>query len=89
MTAVEIAIPFDEAFGERLARLRKTRGYTQTELGELLGLNPVEAEPSPRSTRPWRKLREIEKLPVGDRKAVLKILDGLVVRQKLQQGGRR
>jgi len=116
----------EETFGQRLARLRKARGYTQTELGEmlglsqrmmtyyereggrppahllgpmadalgvtvdeLLGLNPVEAEPAPRSTRLWRKLREIEKLPVGDRKAVLKILDGLLVRQKLQQGGRR
>ena len=116
----------EETFGQRLARLRKARGYTQTELGELvgvsqrmvtyyeraadhppaylvpkmadalkvttdelLGVRPVEAEPAPRSTRLWRKLREIEKLPVGDRKAVLKILDGLLVRQKLQQGGRR
>lgn len=116
----------EETFGQRLARLRKARGYTQTELGELvgvsqrmvtyyeraadhpptylvpkladalkvttdelLGVRPVEAEPAPRSTRLWRKLREIEKLPGGDRKAVLKILDGLLVRQKLQQGGRR
>jgi hypothetical protein len=56
---------------------------------ELLGVRPVEAEPAPRSTRLWRKLREIEKLPVGGRKAVLKSLDGLLVRRKLQHGGRR
>ena len=120
------AAPPEETFGERLARLRKARGYTQTELGELvgvsqrmvtyyeraadhppaylvpklaealkvttdelLGVRPVEAEPAPRQTRLWRKLREIEKLPAGDRKAVMKILDGLLVRQRLQQGGRR
>ena len=120
------AAPPEETFGERLARLRKARGYTQTELGELvgvsqrmvtyyeraadhppaylvpklaealkvttdelLGVRPVEAEPAPRQTRLWRKLREIEKLPAGDRKAVMKLLDGLLVRQRLQQGGRR
>jgi transcriptional regulator with XRE-family HTH domain len=116
----------EETFGERLARLRKARGYTQTELGEmvgvsqrmmtyyeraadhppayllpklaqalgvtadeLLGLRPVEAKPVPRNTRLWRKLREIEKLPAGERKAVMKILDGLLVRQKLQSQGTR
>lgn len=116
----------EETFGERLARLRKARGYTQTELGEmvgvsqrmmtyyeraadhppayllpklaqalgvtadqLLGLRPAEAKPAPRNTRLWRKLREVEKLPPGERKAVMKILDGLLVRQKLQSQGTR
>ncbi|MGH9366294.1 MAG: helix-turn-helix domain-containing protein [Thermoanaerobaculia bacterium] len=31
--------PVEESFGERLARLRKARGYTQTELGEILDLS--------------------------------------------------
>lgn len=116
----------EETFGQRLARLRKARGYTQTELGErvgvsqrmmtyyeraadhppaallpklaqalgvtadqLLGLRPVEAKPAPPNTRLWRRLREIEKLPPGERKAVMKILDGLLTRQKLQSQGTR
>jgi len=117
--------PPKEPFGQRLARLRKARGYSQTELGELigvsqrvmtyyecqserppahllpglarllsvsvdelLGLRPVKDTPAPRNTRLWRKLREVEKLPPGDRKAVLKILDGLLARQKLAEGAR-
>jgi len=117
--------PPEETFGQRLARLRKARGYSQTELGELLGVSqrvmtyyecqterppahllPHLAEalgitvdellgvrrgretPAPRHTRLWRKLREIEKLPAGDRKAVLRVLDGLLARQKLAGGAR-
>jgi len=113
-----------ESFAERLARLRKARGFSQTELGELvgisqrmmahyegravrvpadllarlasalnvpmeelMGLSPSVDEPSPRNTRLWRKLRQIEKLPPGDRKTVLKILDGLLARQKLVSSG--
>jgi len=118
--------PVEEDFGERLARLRKARGYTQTELGEilglsqrmmtyyereegrppahllgqmaealgvsveeLLGLKPVADKPAPRNTRLWRKLREIEKLPASDRKAVIKLVDGLLARQKLNSRGTR
>ena len=33
------AAPPDERFGQRLARLRKARGFTQTELGEILGVS--------------------------------------------------
>jgi len=116
----------EEPFGPRLASLRKARGYTQTELGELLGVSqramtyyeretqrppahlltrlaevlnvsvdallgrrPIKDRPMPRNSRLWRKLREIEKLPPGDRRAVLKILDGLLARQKLQNQGSR
>ncbi|MFQ5720705.1 MAG: helix-turn-helix domain-containing protein [Acidobacteriota bacterium] len=116
----------EEPFGQRLAGLRKAQGYTQTELGELLGVSqramtyyeresqrppahllthlaeilnvsvdellgrhPVKDRPTPRNPRLWRKLRQIEKLPPGDRKAVLKILDGLLARQKLQNQGSR
>jgi transcriptional regulator with XRE-family HTH domain len=118
--------PAEESFGERLARLRKTRGYTQTALGEilglsqrmmtyyeredgrpparllgqmaealgvsvdeLLGLKPVADKPAPRNTRLWRKLREIEKLPAGDRKAVIKLVDGMLARHKLNSQGTR
>jgi transcriptional regulator with XRE-family HTH domain len=116
----------EETFGKRLARLRKTRGFSQTELGELLGvsqrvmtyyerqserppahllprlaevlgllldellgLRPTHDKPAPRNTRLWMKLREIEKLPAGDRKAVIKLVDGLLARQKLNAQGTR
>lgn len=113
-----------EPFGQRLSRLRKTRGYTQTELGqmvglsqrlmtyyereggrppghllpeiarvlkvsldELLGTKAVLDTPAPRHTRLWRKLRDVEKLPEADRKAVLRFIDALMVRQRFQQRG--
>jgi transcriptional regulator with XRE-family HTH domain len=117
--------PQTEPFGARLARLRKARGYTQTELGELLAVTqrvvtswesqgripPAEALPRlsevlgvrveallgtaplrepepPQHTRLWRKLREAEKLPEADRKAVLRFIDALLTRQRLQASAR-
>lgn len=113
-----------ESFGQRLARLRKLRGYTQrvlaTESGvsqrmiayyethtatppgdalatiaraldismdELLGLkaSATEAPASTASLRLWRQFREIESLPEADRKAVLRLVDALVEKQRLQQ----
>lgn len=116
--------PTPETFGQRLARLRKARGFSQTELGqtlgvsqrmmtyyereaerppahllpplaealrvsvdELLGMRQVKEKPGAANTRLLRKLRDIEKLPPGDRRAVLKILDGLLARQKLASQG--
>lgn len=113
-----------ETFAQRLTRLRKARGFSQTELGELvgisqrmmahyegravrvpadllarlasalnvpmeelMGLSPTRDKPAPANSRLWRKLRQIEKLPPGDRRAVLKILDGLLARQKLVSSG--
>ena len=70
----------EESFGERLARLRKALDVS---VEELLGLKPVPDKPAPHNTQLWRKLREIEKLPVSDRRAVIKLVDGLLVRQKL------
>lgn len=115
----------EETFGQRLARLRKAAGFTQTELGErlgvsqrvmtyyerqterppaallptlaqalgvsvdeLLGIRAVPDKPAPRNTRLWRKLREVEKLAPGDRKAVLRFVDALLVRQKVAGGAR-
>jgi transcriptional regulator with XRE-family HTH domain len=49
-------------------------------LDELLGLRPAEPEPAPRSARLRRKLREIERLPPADRKAILKVLDAYLAR---------
>ena len=96
--------PVEEGFGERLARLRKARGYAQTEVGEILdlsqrmalgvsvekplGLKPVADKPA-RNRRMWRKLREIEELPACDRRAVIKLVDGLLARQKLNCRGTR
>ncbi len=34
-------LPTDENLGERLARLRKERGYTQIEIAERIGINRV------------------------------------------------
>ena len=109
----------------RLAHLRRAHGFSQTELGallgvsqrvmtyyerqsdrlpahllprlaealavtvdELLGVRPVKATPAPRNTRLWRRLRDVEKLPPGDRKAVLKFVDALLVRQRVAGGAR-
>jgi transcriptional regulator with XRE-family HTH domain len=109
-----------ESFGQRLARLRKARGFTQTELGEILsvsqrvityyeresgrppahllphladalkvsvdelvGYERLEEEHVPRNPRLWRKLRDIEKLAEPDRKAVLRFVDALLAKQRL------
>lgn len=111
-----------ETFGQRLAHLRKARGFTQTELGQLVGLSqrlmtyyeseggrppghllPKLAEtlgvsvdallgvetihepPPPKHSRLWRKLRAIEDLPDADRKAVIRFVDALLARQRLQK----
>ena len=50
---------------------------------------PVADKPAPRHTRLWRKLREIEELPASDRRAVIKLVDGVLVRQKLNSRGTR
>jgi transcriptional regulator with XRE-family HTH domain len=113
-----------ETFGDRLARLRKLRGFTQRSLAsksgvsnrmiayyethefappgealaalaraldvpmdELLGLKASASE-APSSTselRLWRQLRQIEKLPDADRKAILRYVDALLTKQSLQQ----
>jgi transcriptional regulator with XRE-family HTH domain len=100
---------------------RKARGFTQTELGEFLGVSqrvvtyyeresgrpPAHLLPrladalnvtvdelvgyerlkearAPRNARLWRKLREIEKLGEADRKAVLRFVDALLAKQRLE-----
>jgi transcriptional regulator with XRE-family HTH domain len=110
-----------ESFGERLARLRKARGFTQTELGnrirmsqrmvayyerrdgrppahvlpdlayalkvtvdELVGYERLKEAQAPRNARLWRKLRELEKLGDADRKAVLRFVDALLAKQRLE-----
>ncbi|MFC1641664.1 helix-turn-helix domain-containing protein [Myxococcota bacterium] len=109
-------------FGQRLARLRKARGYTQVELGELLGISqrvvtyyeresgrppghllpkladalgvsvtvllgdePESESPHPRHTRLWRKLREIEKLPEADRKTIMRMIDAMLIRHRVEK----
>ena len=69
-----------------LPRLAEALGVT---VDELMGVRPVKEPPvTPRNTRLWRKLRDIEKLPPGDRKAVLKFVDALLVRQRVAGGAR-
>jgi len=115
-----------EEFGQRLARLRKASGYTQTELAELLGttqrmMTYYESESgrppghllgrmakllgvsidgllgqerlkeasAPRHSRLWRKLRDIEKLPEADRKAVVRLVDALLAKYRFEQEAER
>jgi len=86
-----------ETFGQRLLRLRQARGYSQREFGERVDVSQrmmtyyereAEQPPAPRNTRLWRKPRDFEKLPPGDRKAVLKFVDALLVRQRVAGGAR-
>ena len=104
-----------EGFGKRLAQIRKSRGVTQAELGdavgvsnrviayyeqedaqppgailvdlaralrvsadELLNLKPIKHKDSPKTTRLLNRLRQVEKLPSTDQKAVLKFVDALL-----------
>ena len=108
-----------ESFGSRLARIRKTRGYSQytlaDEIGisqrmvayyeaqtgrppahlipkisevldvtadELLGISAFKETDGARNSRLWRKLRQVEKLPPSDRRALLKMLDALLAQQR-------
>lgn len=69
-----------------LPRLAEALGVT---VDELMGVRPVKDEtPARRNTRLWRKLRDVEKLAPGDRKAVLKFVDALLVRQRVAGGSR-
>jgi hypothetical protein len=69
-----------------LPRLAEALGVS---VDELRGVRPFkEQAPGPRNTRLWRKLRDIERLPPGDRKAVQKFVDALLVRQKVAGGAR-
>lgn len=109
----------EESFGERLARIRKARGYSQytlaDEIGisqrmvayyeaqtgrppahlipkisevldvtadELLGISEVKDAEGAKNSRLWRKLRQVEKLPPSDRRALLKMLDALLAQQR-------
>ncbi len=69
-----------------LARLADALDVT---VDDLLGRRPLKRPPPPRNSRLWRKLREIEKLPAPDRKAVLRMVDGLLARQRLNEKGNR
>lgn len=53
----------------------------------LLGQVRLKTPPPPRHTRLWRKLREIEKLPEADLKAVLRLVDALLSKHKLDTRG--
>lgn len=103
-----------DGFGDRLARLRKSHGLSQAELGrrvgvskrvivyyeadgaqppgallaelartlntsadELLGLKPVKNITSPKTARLRNRLHRVERLPPGDQRAVLKLVDAL------------
>jgi hypothetical protein len=49
---------------------------------ELLGLQPVKDGTSPRTARLLKRLRRVEELPPADQRAVLKMLDALLVSRR-------
>ena len=65
--------------GAMLVDLAKTLRVTSD---ELLGLKPVKQKASPKSARLLKRLRQVEKLPAADQRAVLKFVDALVSSKK-------
>ena len=53
---------------------------------QLLGFTPVSTEPLRLSTKLWRRMREIDALPPDVQKAMLKILDQLIAKEKMVRG---
>jgi transcriptional regulator with XRE-family HTH domain len=70
--------------GDALAALSRSLDVS---MDELLGLkaSASEAPSSTASLHLWRQLREVEHLPDADRKAVLRFVEALVAKQRLQQ----
>ena len=54
-------------------------------VGELAGRKPVAVSAPSVRGRLWRRLPQIERLPVADRKAIFRVFDGLLARYKLCQ----
>jgi transcriptional regulator with XRE-family HTH domain len=54
---------------------------------ELLGLKPMREKRSPRTARLLKRLQKIEELPLTDQRAVLKVLDGLLVVRSRSRNG--
>jgi transcriptional regulator with XRE-family HTH domain len=48
---------------------------------ELLGISDLKDPQGARNSRLWRKLRQVEKLPPSDRRALLKMLDALLAQR--------
>lgn len=108
-----------KGFGKRLAQIRKSRGITQIELGEkigvsqrviayyekdgaqppgpilidiasvlntstdeLLGRKEIKERNSPKKARMLKRLQKIEKLQPADQRAVFKVLDAMVEKNK-------
>ena len=70
--------------GDALAALARA---LEVPMDELLGLKAtaIEAPSSTAELRLWRQLRQIEKLPDSDRKAILRYVDALLTKQRLQK----
>lgn len=49
---------------------------------QLLGHAPVKTTPARRDRHLWRKLQQAESLPPPDRKVLLKVLNGLVAKNR-------
>ncbi len=52
---------------------------------ELLGVGPVASRSCPRTARLMKRLRQIEKLPAADQRAVLKFVDALLETRGIKQ----
>ena len=88
MIAVPSTLRSEESDVGQTARKRKPAASPEETFGELVGVSQrLVTYHGHAADHPPAYL--VPKLAVGDRKAVLKILDVLLVPPKLKQGGRR
>jgi hypothetical protein len=65
---------------EQLAAFAKALGISADQLVGTAGAQAVDAPRGGGEMRLWRRLRQIQQLPEDQRRAVLKVLDGLLGR---------
>jgi transcriptional regulator with XRE-family HTH domain len=63
---------------EQLAAFAKALGVSADQLVGASGTQPADAPRGGGEMRLWRRLRQIQQLPEDQRRAVLKVLDGLL-----------
>jgi transcriptional regulator with XRE-family HTH domain len=68
----------------QVAQFAKALGVSADELvgTTARGGDTADAPHGPTELRLWRRLRQIQKLPAAQRRAVLKVLDGLLARER-------
>jgi transcriptional regulator with XRE-family HTH domain len=62
--------------------LPKIAAILRVSADQILGIRPLKEKEAVKHLRLWRKLRQVETLRPGDRRALLKMLDALLAQQK-------